>query len=496
MINAINPRGSTALHLALNSRSSDCAMLLIRAGADVNVMNIKGQTPLMAACGNGCPERVIRALLAAGADPRAQNHQRRTALDFVANPALRRLFGILSSAREAAILEHGSWFDSATKAMSLQEEEQERQRTTQSSITKSSTANSSDSDAVKVDSSSSSTAAATPVLTTSSQPTRRHNHRTPCPLCGENVRVRSAASFLTERVRGGQSSNKYVVDLIDGPVFSRAWNELSTQRMHHRVSDAKQISKEATESASVLHAAAKLAGSWANLGAGFQLVDMCAGKSLTTVLASLTFPKMRILAVDKMTPHLAPHLDGRNASYLQADIFADIFETELADILAQCTGNKKTIMLGMHLCGFLSYRAIDLFLAVDQISALVLAPCCLPSKKVSSIVEDSGSKDWRVQYMHWAKVLAQRLGDVPGIEVDCGTDEGVTSPRNAIITAKKAESFVYTGPPPAYGNSKQTRKAGALARHRNARNELIRSHEEQTKKAGMVLEARRTSTAQ
>ena len=44
------------------------------------------------------------------------------------------------------------------------------------------------------------------------------------------------------------------------------------------------------------------------------------------------------------------------------------------------TAVHPTILLGMHLCGFLSIHAIQCYKMIPGIQVIALAPCCLPSK--------------------------------------------------------------------------------------------------------------------
>jgi uncharacterized protein len=65
--------GFTPLHFAAKQQHADAAAVLIEAGADVDARNRFGNTPLWGALFNvrdGDGE-VVRALLAAGADPDA-----------------------------------------------------------------------------------------------------------------------------------------------------------------------------------------------------------------------------------------------------------------------------------------------------------------------------------------------------------------------------------------------------------------------------------------
>eukprot|EP00957_Ditylum_brightwellii_P032540 2465759-Ditylum_brightwellii.AAC.1 len=71
-----------------------------------------------------------------------------------------------------------------------------------------------------------------------------------------------------------------------------------------------------------------------------------------------------------------------NATYWKLDITKDSFQHDLASEFKTVEKKKKVpILVGMHLCGHLSLRAIELFQNITEIRAIVLAPCCLPKKK-------------------------------------------------------------------------------------------------------------------
>jgi ankyrin repeat protein len=72
-------RQRTALHYAASVAPSDVVELLLATGADPNVADKKGITPLMIAAANGRPE-VAKALLNAGADAAAKDKKSLTAL--------------------------------------------------------------------------------------------------------------------------------------------------------------------------------------------------------------------------------------------------------------------------------------------------------------------------------------------------------------------------------------------------------------------------------
>ena len=83
--NGGTPVGWSALSLVCNASDphnerTDIARLLVAKGADLEVRNIYGATPLLTACAVGFAS-VVRVLLDAGADAFATNSRGRSALD-------------------------------------------------------------------------------------------------------------------------------------------------------------------------------------------------------------------------------------------------------------------------------------------------------------------------------------------------------------------------------------------------------------------------------
>ena len=107
-------------------------------------------------------------------------------------------------------------------------------------------------------------------------------------------------------------------------------------------------------------------------GAGVVIFDLCSGKGFTSLLLAHRYPKARVFMVDKCAKMNLKHLDslaGR-VSFSAADLYARDVEVLIRDALAEHGANGSCIV-GVHLCGDLSRRAVELFIAcgVDGLGA-------------------------------------------------------------------------------------------------------------------------------
>lgn len=89
-VNARDEDGRTALH-----RNSDDILDLIQAGADVNVQDDGGWTPLMCACSGGHIEKARALLGAPEIDVNLQNEAGMTALHYAASKGREELLSLL-----------------------------------------------------------------------------------------------------------------------------------------------------------------------------------------------------------------------------------------------------------------------------------------------------------------------------------------------------------------------------------------------------------------
>jgi len=256
-----------------------------------------------------------------------------------------------------------------------------------------------------------------------------------CPDCGDIVSRRSLLRFFWERAASGQEDNPLLKRFFARECY---WPLLESR--YHQVNDHRHVRKELSESLALLEA---LAAAVPDFGAHWHVVDLCCGRSLTSGLAALEHPGLAITAVDRLEPKFLPHFGAMGVRYVQLDVLAEWFPDELARLVAQA--GRPVAVLGMHLCGALSLRAIEAFAHLGSAAvgagadnrALVLSPCCLPSRAAGEApAHVFASRDGAAQYAAWAAHLEAELRRAsPDADVTAGPVAGILSPKNRIICA-------------------------------------------------------------
>jgi hypothetical protein len=144
--------------------------------------------------------------------------------------------------------------------------------------------------------------------------------------------------------------------------------------------------------------------------------------------------------IDRLNERFAPHfLDLPNVTYVSTDIFKS--DTRISELLAsqpprEPGGRSIGILVGMHLCGFLSEKCIELFRTIERVRGIVLSPCCLPHQAHSYIVH-AANKAKCDQYNFWCLHLNGLVRAAGGRKTNLVRDAQILSERNAVITAIK-----------------------------------------------------------
>ena len=117
--------------------------------------------------------------------------------------------------------------------------------------------------------------------------------------------------------------------------------------------------------------------------------DMASGKGFTSIVLAKKFPSSTVHMLDNNKNMNLSHLDAvPTVQFKNIDLFSEEAESLIMDALIEHDGFG--VMVGMHLCGNLSRRAIEMWTNImtkgEKLRAnsfnlgLVLSPCCLPHK--------------------------------------------------------------------------------------------------------------------
>ncbi|KAL3918391.1 MAG: hypothetical protein SGPRY_006039 [Prymnesium sp.] len=178
-------------------------------------------------------------------------------------------------------------------------------------------------------------------------------------------------------------------------------------------------------------------------GRGVVVFDVCSGKGLGSTLLSFLLPNARIIMLDANGQMELAHVKSRpNLSFHHVDIFR---EETVAIIKEEANGAFLTVALGMHLCGALSPRLIDLTFALDCIDVMVLCPCCLKGahgKAVAIAAKARGVNSYGV-LLETLQAICEREREVnvrqgqQAATIAIKWDTSMLSPKNAFITVSK-----------------------------------------------------------
>ena len=247
------------------------------------------------------------------------------------------------------------------------------------------------------------------------------------------------------------TSRKYLDQFLNH-ADGKTWKRLSGIEFHAMENMA--LRKEISESYAVLHAVQescdRLSGCCRNRTLpgdsilqlkNLFIIDLCSGKGITSALGAALFPEdNHFLSIDKMLAHTVPHYffnDEENISYMSRDIFSDELLNELETLVQKHKLKGRTaILVGMHCCGILSERAIELFESIPDIKAVVLSPCCLPKKhelRKHRLQFKPPEKKGENPYPSWCTYLKERVGRVDTF----GCDEDVWMYNDLEIHSEK-----------------------------------------------------------
>ena len=264
-----------------------------------------------------------------------------------------------------------------------------------------------------------------------------------CPCCGAELMQRPRVASLADRYRDGNHTNPLLQRFFRD--WEGAWETLMRPEFHtfHK---ARSLHKELSESLAVLERLHEVCPEVQHAaGKNWHVIDLCCGKSLTCALAASRLPELAISAVDHAGPEGLPHYEWAgmtNVLYLQQDVLVQNSTESLSQRIARV--GRPTAVIGIHLCGRLSERAIELFEAVEQVRTCILVPCCLPHlRQAPASLKHLYRKSVpdATQYVEWASYLQSRLVAVPGSYVETATATDMKSNKRIVLSAIKRNAL-------------------------------------------------------
>jgi hypothetical protein len=123
-------------------------------------------------------------------------------------------------------------------------------------------------------------------------------------------------------------------------------------------------------------------------GAGVTIFDACSGRGVVGVLLGYFFPSATVVMLDANGSMDLSHVAAKdNVFFSHCDLYGDSAVRAIRETIEdEDRSDQKTqkplkrryrVLLGMHLCGALSPRLIDLAFGLDEVDGLVLCPCCV-----------------------------------------------------------------------------------------------------------------------
>ena len=159
-------------------------------------------------------------------------------------------------------------------------------------------------------------------------------------------------------------------------------HKLAHDPMFDGWSRKRGLKKEITEAYAALRAVRGTLEGGGGAGEDLIFIELCSGRGFVSIVLATEFPKSRVYMIDNDTKMNVDHVkafDDR-VTFHALDVHDAATEDFIRDVAAK-DRTKTVVVVGIHLCGNLSHRAIELYERISEVSSLVVSPCCLPQRR-------------------------------------------------------------------------------------------------------------------
>jgi len=153
----------------------------------------------------------------------------------------------------------------------------------------------------------------------------------------------------------------------------------------------------------------------------YDIIDLCAGNAITSVLSAFILPVRYSYAIDKQK-RSGKYENVKKFSYREIDIYNDGLMLNLHSL------SQNAILISVHPCKTLAERIIEIY-NNSKAPYLFLMPCCIDPGKLDPFIASEIDK-----YTAWCFYLLELIKDS---HVKMVRDRQILSPCNIIIMAER-----------------------------------------------------------
>ena len=157
----------------------------------------------------------------------------------------------------------------------------------------------------------------------------------------------------------------------------RSWASIKSKVLRKEIAEASAAANRIPPAVAKARGLDLALGDPLGDGDGVVIFDLCSGKGFTSILLAHRYPRARVLMLDNNKKINLAHLHSLHPRVTFHCV--DLYAPEALEIVRDAValhGSTAAAVVGVHLCGDLARRAMQLW-DESRSDALVLSPCCL-----------------------------------------------------------------------------------------------------------------------